>query len=398
MRKNGSGAERAGSAVARGTTMIMAALLAGSMLAGCTDEQENSGQHKREVEAQVITPVTREVELWDEYVGRFEAIERVEVRPRVSGYLQQVHFQDGAIVAEGDLLFTIDPRPFKAALDQARARVDAARAAQKLAARELNRSETLLKQRAGSQEEYDQRRQAKSAADAELAAADAALRAAALDVEFTEVRAPITGRIGEDRVNRGNLVSAQETLLTTIVSQDPIHFEFAGSERDYLNYLRLDRSGERPSSHNAPNPVLIKLDDQDAFTIRGTMDFVDNAIDAGTGTIKGRAVIDNKDGILTPGMFGRLRLYAHDPYQALLVPDAVIQFDQSRQFVWVVGADGTAQMKPVKPGRLIDGAMRIIDEGLSQNDRVIASHFSSIKPGTPVVAQGGTPAAATASR
>ena len=332
----------------------------------------------------VIRPTIKEVQIWDEYVGRFEAVERVEIRPRVSGYLQEVHFYDGDIVEAGELLFTIDPRPFQAVLDGAKARAEAARTAQALAVNELARAKRLLDAKAGSQEEYDRRLQAKQSADADLSAARAAVEAAALDLEFTQIKSPIAGRAGRDLINRGNLVSAQTSLLTTIVSIDPIHFVFTGSESDYLNYSRLAQRGARPSSRDEANPVRIKLDDQEDYEIEGLVNFIDNALSATTGTIEAQAVVENPDGFLTPGMFGRLRLYGRDPFEATLIPDETVQFDQSRQFVWVVGPENRAQIRPVTLGRVIDDKMRIVEAGLTAQDQVIASGFAMLRPDAPV--------------
>ncbi|MEM9169670.1 MAG: efflux RND transporter periplasmic adaptor subunit [Pseudomonadota bacterium] len=358
------------------------------LVAACGRGGAPSGPPGGAAPVQVAAPSFEEVTVWDEYVGHFEAVNRVEVRPRVSGFLDAVHFEDGAIVEEGDLLFTIDPRPFEAELDGAKARARSAQTTQQLASAELARAKKLLDARAGSQEEFDQRLQAKQAADAEFAAANAAVRQAELNVEFTQVRAPIAGRAGRDLVNKGNLVGAQNTLLTTIVSIDPIHFVFTGSERDYLNYARLAEEGERKSSRNTPNPVRIKLEDQDDYLVEGRMNFVNNELNTATGTISAQAIVKNEDGFLTPGMFGRLRLYGRDPFDALVIPDAVVQFDQSQQFVWVVGADdqGTsiAEMRPVRLGRLLDGGRRIIEQGLSRDDRLIVSGFAMVRPGAPI--------------
>lgn len=353
-------------------------------LAACGGENPGQRGQNGPTPVQTASPVRKEVTLWDEYVGRFQAVDRVEVRPRVSGYLEEVHFPDGAPVETGDLLFTIDRRPFEAALAGAKARLTAAETSQRLARAELARAEKLLDARAGSEEDYDRRLQAKQAADADVEAAKAAVQQAELDLEFTQIKSPIAGRASRDFVNRGNLVSAQETLLTSIVSMDPIHFVFTASERDYLNYLRLNESGARKSSRDVANPVRIKLEDQDEFKVDGRMNFVDNAINPTTGTIEGQAIVDNPDNFLTPGMFGRMRLFGRDPFEATLIPDRVVQFDQSRQFVWVVGDDDTAQMRPVELGRLVEDDMRIVEEGLAAEDQVIMSGFASLRPGAPV--------------
>jgi RND family efflux transporter MFP subunit len=354
---------------------------------------DSNGEQGAALPVSVIAPIRKEVQLWDEYVGRFQAVDRVEIRPRVSGYLEEVHFYDGDIVEQGELLFTIDARPFKAALDGAKARADAARTAQRLSVNELARAKRLLDAKAGSQEEYDRRLQAKQAADADVAAANAAVEAAMLDLEFTQIKSPISGRAGRDLINKGNLVTAQTSLLTTVVSIDPIHFVFTGSESDYLNYSRLAQSGDRPSSREEANPVRIKLDDQTDYEIEGLVNFIDNSLSETTGTIEAQAVVDNPDGFLTPGMFGRLRLYGRDPFTATLIPDAVVQFDQSRQYVWVVGPENKAQIRPVTLGRVVDDNMRIVEAGLSAEDRVIASGFAMLRPDAPIEPMASAPPA-----
>lgn len=376
--------------------LIRLALAAAAFGAAACGRDDAANQQQGGLPVQVQKPVVREIEIWDEYVGRFEAVNRVEIRPRVSGYLEAVHFYDGDIVEEGELLFSIDPRPFKAALAGARARAEAARTGQRLAGSELARAKRLLDAKAGSQEEYDRRLQAKQSADAEVASAEAAAEEAALNLEFTEVKSPIAGRAGRDLINKGNLVTAQSSMLTTVVSINPIHFVFTGSESDYLNYSRLAQSGERKSSRDSPNAVRIKLDDQEDYEIEGLMNFVDNSLSATTGTIEAQAVVENPDGFLTPGMFGRMRLFGRDPYVATLIPDTAVQFDQSRQFVWVVGPQSTAQMRPVTLGRVIDGGMRIVDQGLKPDDRVIVSGFALLRPEAPVTPIDSPPPAADA--
>jgi len=354
---------------------------------GACSEEQSPVRASGPISVDVQQPVVKEVTVWDEYIGRFEAIDRVEIRPRVSGYLDMVHFEDGAFVSVGEKLFTIDPRLFQAEVDRANAVLERARTGLRLAETELARAEPLLQSKALSQGDYDQRLQTKQAAEADVAAAQAALRLAELNLEFTEVRAPIAGRISSDLVNKGNLVTADQTLLTTIVSIDPIHFVFTGSEQDYLSYSRLARSGQRPSSREKANPVLIKLEDQDEFLISGVMNFVDNALDESTGTIQGRAIVENDDGLLVPGMFGDLRLYGRDPFEAILIPDTAVQFDQSRQFVWVATSDDTAEMRPVTLGRLVEDSLRIVEDGLSAEDRVIVSRFLALRPGMPLSPQ-----------
>lgn len=379
----------------RPTIAKMLCLAAGlALLAACGGP--DAGPAPRRVTVPMASPVVREVTVWDDYVGRFVALNRVEIRPRVSGYLDAVHFEDGATVAKGDRLFTIDPRPFEAALAGAKARARAAQTSVDLAEAEFGRAKKLLESRAGSQEDYDRRLQALEAARADVAAAAASVNEAELNLEFTDIRAPIDGRVSSDFVNAGNLVSAQTSLLTTIVSIDPIHFRFTGSERDYLNYLRLAEAGDRQSSRDAPNPVRIKLEDRDDYTIEGVMDFVDNALDPTTGTIEATAIIDNKAGFLTPGMFGRLRLYGRDPFEAVIIPDSAVQFDQSRQFVWTRNGEGKAEMRVITLGRLLEDGERIVEEGLSEDDQIVIAGFAQIRPGVDLEPAPAQPAAGAA--
>ncbi len=362
----------------------VAPVFALALLAACSRGGDEQHGQFGPVPAPVRTPEIRTITIWDEFVGRFEAVERVEVRPRVSGYLQEVHFADGMPVKEGDLLFTIDKREFQAAHDAAAARLESAKAQAEFAALELERARGLLSGPAGNRENFERRVQEKRSADADVAAAEASLRQAALDLEWTEVRAPISGLVSDDRVDRGNLVTAQQTMLTTIVAINPINFVFTGSELDYLRYLRLDKDGDRQSSRYAPNPVRIRLEDRDDYEIEGVMNFVDNEINSRTGSITGRAVIKNEDGFLTPGLFGRMRLYGRDPFEATLIPDTAVQFDQSRQFVWTVSADNTAQMTPVVLGRVLDDGMRVVESGLAPDARVVVGSLLAMQPGAPV--------------
>ncbi len=316
----------------------------------------------------VATPLIKSIVDWDEYTGRFQAVERVEVRARVSGYLESIEFDDGQTVAQGDPLFVIDQRSFRIARDRAQAQYD-------LAVKEYDRAEELRSSRVIPQEEFDRRLQ-------ELKVAKASLDQAALDMEFTEVKAPISGRISTQEVDAGNLVIANETLLTTIVSQDPIHFIFEASERELLRYTRLDRSGQRPGSQDNPNPIFVKLYDEDEYVHEGYMDFVDNEVDLGTGTIQGRAILPNPGLVIYPGQTGRARLLGSGEYEAILVPDEVIGTDQSRKFVMVVGAENQAEMRFVTLGPLRDGGLRIIREGLVAGDRVIINGLQRARPGT----------------
>ena len=334
----------------------------------------------------VATPLVTRMTEWDEYTGRFEATDRVDVRARVDGYLDSIHFRDGAVVAPGQLLFVIDPRPYEARLDGAQADVVRAQTRVELANTDFVRAEALFAIRGISQEEFDQRAQARKEADAALIVARAAERTAALNVEFTRVRAPIGGRISENYVSVGNVVSggqAGSTLLTTIVAVDPIQFVFDASEADYLKYNRLNASGARPTSRDTANPVRIRLLDETAFRHIGRMDFVDNRLDATTGTIRGRALVPNPGGFLTPGQFGRLQLLGSGEFDALLIPDSAIQTDQSKRFVWTINAKNVPEQRVIEPGGLERG-LRIVRAGLERGDRVVINGMQRVRPGAPV--------------
>jgi RND family efflux transporter MFP subunit len=325
---------------------------------------------------------------WDDYVGRFEASQSVEVRPRVSGYLRSVNFTDGQFVSRGQLLFTVDARPFEALLAQARAEEARARATLANAQTEVARSAELVEAQAASREELEARQAAVRQAQAGVVAAQAAVRARALDVEFTRVTAPISGRVSDRRIDAGNLVSNGESVLTTVVQLNPIHFEFQGSEAVYLKYQRQNRAGTRPSSRVSANPVEIRLQDEADYRWRGRMDFVDNTLDRGSGTIRGRAVVTNAEGFLTPGMFGHMRLLGSGAYPAMLVPDAAIVTDQSRKVAYVVGVDGAVQPRTVELGPIVDG-LRVVRAGLDPQDRVIINGLQRARPGTKVAAREG---------
>jgi RND family efflux transporter MFP subunit len=316
-------------------------------------------------------PLARRVAQWDEYTGRFEAVQRVEVRPRVSGYIAEIHFTDGAIVAKGDLLFTIDPRPYEIAVEQARADMMRNQAQVQQATVDFGRAQELVKTAAATARELDQRRATLDVDRAQLLAAEASRRNAELNLEWTRVTAPIAGRISDRKVDIGNLVSGagEPTLLTTIVTLDPIHFVFEASESDYIHYVRLNASGERPSSRDVPNPVQVRLSDETEWAHMGRMNFVDNEVNAHSGTIRGRAVFDHKDYFFAPGTFGRLRLFGGF-MDVLLVPDSAVVSDQAHKILFVVGADNKVVAKPVKLGQIALG-LRAVITGLAPDDKVI---------------------------
>ena len=352
----------------------------------------------------VAKPVKQTVVDYDEYVGRFIAVDSVEMRARVSGSLDGVHFKDGQMVKQGDLLFTIDRRPFQNALDQARANLVQAKSNQAFTESDLARGQQLVREKTITEQTFEQRSQAARNAAAAVSGAEAAVRQAELDLEFTELKAPINGRIGDRRVSRGNLVTGgaggNTTLLATIVSIDPIRFEFSFDEASYLRYERLANSGSDVASRNGGVPVALKLIDEPNFDHRGHMDFIDNVIDRSTGTIRGRAVFDNPNGIFTPGMFARARVPGSASYEAMLIPDVAIGSEQVRKFILVVDGEGVARPKYVTLGQLV-GGLRVIKDGVGPEDRVIINGMARVRPGLKVTAQeqppeSGKPAAAAA--
>jgi multidrug efflux system membrane fusion protein len=335
----------------------------------------------------VAQPTRRTVTDWDEFTGRFEAIEEVQVRARVGGFVTNVLFRDGAFVNSGDLLYIIDSRPFEAVATQADGQLSDARAKAELAKRELDRALTLNQTQAVSDSVVDQRRQALQAAKAAEMQAEGLLKAAQLNIEFSHVAAPIGGRVSRHLVSVGNLVqgsdAASGTLLTSIVSLDPIHIYFDMDEATYQRNNRLYFEGKRPSSRENPNPVQVTLTGETKPSHDGKVDFLDNRLDVSTGTLRGRAVIPNKDLSILPGQFGRVRLIGSSPYEALLVPDTAVATDQSRKIVFVVKDDDTVEAKPVTLGPLDEG-LRVIREGLKPEDRVIVDGIQRARVGAKV--------------
>jgi len=345
----------------------------------------------------IARPQQQTVTDFDEYVGRFIAVDSVEIRARVSGYLQKVAFKDGQIVKQGDLLFTIDRRPFETALAQVRATLTQARANLAYTESDLTRASQLVRDRTITEQVFEQRTQAKRVAEASVAAQEAAVRQAELDLQFTELKAPVTGRIGDRRVSEGNLVtggtSGNTTLLATIVSIDPIRFEFTFDEASFLRYERLGKGGGDSTDRGAAGfDVTVKLIDEPDFGHKGKMDFVDNVIERSSGTIRGRAVLANPDGVFTPGMFGRVRVPGSAPYEALLLPDTAIGSEQVRKFVLVVDGENIARAKYVTLGQLV-GNLRVIKDGIGPDDRLIVNGLMRARPGTKVAPQEEQPAA-----
>lgn len=347
-------------------------------------------------EVSTIQPVVKEVTEWDDFTGRLEPVKSVEVRARVSGWLDSIHFKDGQVVKAGDLLFVIDPRPYEAEAERARAELKRAEAQRNLAQQNLQRAEKLMQGSTIAAEQYDARRNEYEITAANVLEAQAAAKAAELNLQFTQVKAPIDGRISRRFADEGNFItggSAESTLLTTIVPFNPLYATFDADERLVLKYTRLDLSGQRKSSRDAPNPVRIALADEREFSHEGKMDFVDNRLDPQTGTLRARAVIDNSNGLLTPGLFVRVQLKGRGPYSALLIPDEAIGTDQSKRFVMVVDKEGLAQRRFITTGRLYDG-LRTVEEGLTPEDRVIVSGLMRVRPGMPVKVKEAPPAKA----
>jgi RND family efflux transporter MFP subunit len=339
----------------------------------------------------VSAPLQRDVTEWLEYTGQFAAIDNVEIRPRVSGYLTEIDFKDGQIVNKGDLLVVIDPRPYEIELQTAEAQRDTAAAALEFAGKEVTRGATLRQTEALAANTYDQRVQAMKTAAAALSTANAAIRQARLDLEYSHIRSPITGRVSNHLVSVGNLVigsanTATPTLLTTIVSVDPVWFNFDMSEADFLVYQRAVSEGRLSSPREAGTVAGLRLDDEAQWKRTGRVDFVDNQIDRTAGTIRVRATFDNPGLLITPGQFGRIRLPASEPHTALLIPDAAVTTDQSRKVVMTVGADGTVVPKVVEAGPIVDG-LRVIRSGLSATDQVVTEGLLRARPGSKVTAQ-----------
>jgi RND family efflux transporter MFP subunit len=339
----------------------------------------------------VAAPLQRQVTLWDDYIGRFEPSRSVELRPRVSGQVTGVHFTDGQFVSAGQPLFTIDPRPYRAALAEAEAGVATARSDLSLAEADLARAQRLVEEDAVSRSEIDSLRARVAATRAAVEAARARVRSRALDIEFTVVRAPISGRISDRRIDAGNLVAAGDgpgaTLLTTINATDPLYFSFDGSEGSFLK-------GRRDGLANGAS-VEIRLQDEAEFSRRGTLDFTDNGLDPRSGTIRARAVVRNPDNFLSPGMFGNMRMSSGGPVNALLVPDTAVQTDQTRKLLLVVGQDGTVAARPVELGPIVDG-LRVVRSGLAPGDRVVIDGTQMAIPGGKVTTRPGRIAAPSA--
>jgi RND family efflux transporter MFP subunit len=379
------------SADPRGAKAPFALMLAGALLlAGCDDASEGAAGATAAPPPPTVTVAHPRVEKlveWTEFTGRFEAVQRVEVRARVSGYLNSIDFRDGEVVDRGELLFVIDPRPFEVAFDRAKADLASAEAQVKLADIEFQRVADLATSPAFSRASYDQRRQEKEAAQASLMAAQAAMAKARLDLEYTRISAPIGGRISDRRIAIGNLVTA-ETLLTTIVSLSPIYFVFDMNEADFLGYQRAVLAGELPSTRDRATLVKLKLVDEDDWSREGRMNFVDNVVAEGSGTVRARAEVLNPEHLIVPGQFGRIQIPGSPEYEAILIPDEAIVTDQSQKLVMTLTEDDRIEPRVIRPGPRELG-LRIVRSGLEPSDRIVINGLMRVRPGVQVSPQEG---------
>ncbi|HRP86869.1 MAG TPA: efflux RND transporter periplasmic adaptor subunit [Gammaproteobacteria bacterium] len=360
---------------------LVPVLLAAALAVACSSNASPGDGMPPPPEVSVAEVVARPVTQWDDFTGRIAAVETVDLRPRVSGYVQRVAYEEGEAVRKGDLLFEIDPRPYQAALDRAQADLERARSEARLANAQNVRAKALVEVRAISREAFETRNAATAQGNAAVRAAEAAVAAARLDLQFTRVRSPIDGRAGRALVTTGNLAQADATLLTTVVSQDPVHVYFETDEQTWLRYSQLARDGERAASDNA---VRVGLAGEDGHPHAGVVDFTDNRVDPATGTIRARAVLRNPDGVFTPGLFARVQLEGSGEFDALLVDDKAVLTDQDRKYVYVLGEDDTAQRRDVVLGRVIDG-LRVVASGLAPGDAVIVGGVQKVfMPGMPV--------------
>lgn len=335
-------------------------------------------------------PVVKPIVEWDEYTGRFDAVETVEIRARVSGYLNEVHFKDGQIVKKGDLLYTIDPRPFERALEQAKAELAQASTKAENTTLDVERGKPLVERKVMSEKVFDDRANALREAQAQVKVADAKVKTAELDLFFTKITSPITGRMSRSNMVAGAWISAgaaaNAALLTTIVSEDPIHLYFDISENNWIKYRRLIEKGTKKGAAQLGSDVELALPDENGYPQKGKVDFIDNRLDQATGTMRARAIVDNKSGRFSPGMFARVRVQGSDEYKAVMIPDEAIGTDQTNKFVYTVAEDGTVSRKGVRLGPIVDN-LRVIRAGLEADDWVITKGIQRARPGNKVAAK-----------
>jgi len=335
----------------------------------------------------VVTVVEKEVNEWDEFTGRLEAVESVEIRPRVSGYITEVHIEAGAIIKKGDLLYVIDPRPYQADFDRAAAEFERMQAQLKLAQIELDRAKELRTKNTISASEFDQKAATYQGASAAAASAEAAKNSAALNLEFTQIKSPIDGRVSDARITLGNLVqpgAGAESVLTTVVSVDPIYAKVDADENAILKYVKLSEEGKRVSARTAKIPAFVELGNETDFPHEGYIDFVDNRLDPGTGTVRARAVLKNwNPNLITPGFFVRVRVAGATSYRAALIPDKVISSQQGVKYVFVVKEDNTLERRTIETGTMFEGK-RIVKSGLKDGEKVVSTRLQLIQPGMPV--------------
>lgn len=362
-------------------TLALSALVAAVIAACSSQAAPGEGAAPPAPEVSVATVLSKQVRQWDDFTGRVSAVETVDLRPRVSGYVERVAYKEGQEVKKGDLLFVIDQRRYRAELARAQANLERARSEARLAQTQDVRAATLLEAKAISREEFDTRKAATAQGNAGVNAAEAAVQSAQLDLQFTQVRSPIDGRAGRAMVTIGNLAQADSTLLTTVVSLDPVHVYFESDEQTYLRYNQLARDGERA---DAGNPVRIGLANEQGYPHQGKLDFTDNQVDSTTGTIRARAVVANPDRVFTPGLFARVQIEGSAQFKAMLIDDKAVLTDQDRKYVYVLGPQNKAVRKDVVLGRMVDG-LRVVNSGLAPTDKVVVHGVQKIFfPGMPV--------------
>lgn len=366
----------------------LGAMLLSVLLVGCDNSvAQNAAPPAPAVSAADV--VVKSISQWDSFNGRIEAVESVQLRPRVSGYIDKVNYTDGQEVKKGEVLFTIDDRTYRAALEQAQANLARAKTQASLAQNEANRTDKLVNTNVVSREEWEQRRSAATQAQADIRAAQAAVDAAQLNLDFTKVTAPIDGRASRALITSGNLVTAGDTasVLTTLVSQKTVYVYFDVDESTYLHYQNLARSGQGASSNHTALPVEIGLTGEEGYPHQGKVDFLDNQLTPSTGTIRMRALLDNAQRQFTPGLFARVRLPGSAEFKATLIDDKAVLTDQDRKYVYIVDKEGKAQRRDITPGRLADG-LRIVRQGLNPGDKVIVEGLQKVfMPGMPVNAK-----------